>query len=170
MTLPQIAVFVVFPAAMAYAAASDLVSMTISNRLCLLLAAGFAVCAASVGLGWPQLALHLAAGSLVLVLCFGLFAAGWMGGGDAKLAAGTALWFGFEPLPAYLLATAIAGGILTLVLTQLRTAPLPVKAESWRWAKRLHGVQEGVPYGVALAFGALAVLPHAPIWRLAILG
>ncbi|HEV7335873.1 MAG TPA: prepilin peptidase [Bosea sp. (in: a-proteobacteria)] len=168
MSLPLIAILVIFPAAMAYAAASDIVTMTISNRLCLLLVAAFAICAISLGLSWSQIGWHLAAGVIVLLVGIALFAAGWVGGGDAKLVAATALWFGFEPLLPYLMVTAIAGGVLTLLLHQLRQAPLPGPAANWAWAKRLHGVQQGVPYGVALAFGALAVLPQTAIWRAAI--
>lgn len=168
MSLPLIAILVIFPAAMAYAAASDIVSMTISNRLCLFLVVAFGLCALSLGLSWSQIGWHVAAGLLVLFVGIGLFAAGWVGGGDAKLVAATALWFGFEPLLPYLLATALAGGVLTIVLYKLREAPLPGRAENWAWAKRLHGVQQGVPYGAALAFGALAVLPQTAIWRAAI--
>ncbi len=170
MSLSQIVILVVFPAVMAYAAASDIVSMTISNRLCLALVAAFALFAFSVGLSWPQIGWHLAAGLSVLVLCFGLFAAGWIGGGDAKLAAATALWFGFEQLLPYFLVAALAGGVLTFVILRLRALPLPERAERWDWARRLHGVEKGVPYGVALAFAALVILPETAIWRAAIGG
>jgi prepilin peptidase CpaA len=167
MSLPLIALLFVFPAAMAYAAASDLVSMTISNRLCLVLLATFAVCAATLGLGWNQFLWHLAAGGLVLVICFGMFAAGWIGGGDAKLAAVTALWFGFDQLMPYLSLAAIGGGVLTFVLLKLRSGPLPQVATGWSWARRLHSPKEGVPYGIALAFAALLVLPDSALWRAA---
>lgn len=168
MSLPLIALLFVFPAAMAYAAASDLVSMTISNRLCLVLLVTFAVCAAMLGLGWVELGWHLAAGGLVLVVCFGMFAAGWIGGGDAKLAAVTALWFGFDQLMPYLLVAALGGGVLTFAMLKLRSGPLPEVANGWSWARRLHSPKEGVPYGIALAFAALLVLPSTSIWRAAI--
>lgn len=168
MSLPLIVLLFVFPAAMAYAAASDLVSMTISNRLCLVLLAAFALCAGLLGLGWSQIGWHLAAGGLVLAICFGMFAAGWMGGGDAKLASVTALWFGFEQLMPYLTLAAVAGGVLTLILVKLRSAPLPEVAAGWSWARRLHSPEEGVPYGIALAFAALLVLPDSALWRAAI--
>jgi prepilin peptidase CpaA len=168
MSLPLIALLFVFPAAMAYAAASDLVTMTISNRLCLVLLAAFAVCAAALGLGWAQIGWHLASGGLVLVICFGMFAAGWIGGGDAKLAAVTALWFGFDQLMPYLLWAALGGGILTFALLKLRSGPLPELASGWSWARRLHSPKEGVPYGIALAFAALLVLPDTALWRAAV--
>ena len=170
MTPALIALLVVFPAAMAFAAASDLVSMTISNWLCLALVALFAVCTLLLGLSWAEVGWHLAAGSLVLVICFGLFAAGWIGGGDAKLAAATTLWFGFDHLMAYLLLASVFGGVLTLVILRLRAHPLPAVAESWSWARRLHAANQGVPYGIALAFAALFILPETAIWRAAIAG
>lgn len=168
MSLPLLFLLVIFPAAMAYAAASDLVTMTISNRLCLALVASFAICAIPLGLSWSEIGWHFAAGGLVLVVSFSLFAAGWIGGGDAKLVAATALWFGFEPLMPYLTVSAVFGGILTLAILRLRAYPLPAMAENWSWARRLHAPKEGVPYGIALAFGALFVLPETAIWRAAI--
>ncbi|KPF70695.1 peptidase [Bosea sp. AAP35] len=168
MSLPLIVLLFVFPAAMAYAAASDLVSMTISNRLCLVLLAAFAVCAGTLGIGWAQIGWHLGAGGLVLVICFGMFAAGWIGGGDAKLAAVTALWFGFDQLMPYLTLAAVGGGVLTFAVLTLRSAPLPGLALGWSWARRLHSPREGVPYGIALAFAALLVLPESALWRAAL--
>ncbi len=168
MSLSLIIMLGVFPFAMAYAAASDLVSMTISNRLCLSLVAAFAVCAALLGLSLTDIAWHLAAGFTVLVGAFGLFAAGWIGGGDAKLAAATALWFGFDQLMPYLLLSSAGGGLLTLLILQLRAQPLPAFAMNWGWAQRLHAPKEGVPYGIALAFTALFLLPETAIWQAAV--
>jgi prepilin peptidase CpaA len=157
-----------FPLAMAYAAASDLVSMTISNRLCLALIAGFALCAVVVGMELPEIGRHLAAGGLVLAVAFGFFAAGWIGGGDAKLVAAIALWFGFDQLVPYLAIAGVFGGILTMLILMLRARPLPAPAAGWNWARRLHAANQGVPYGIALAFAALFVLPETAIWRAAI--
>ncbi|HEV7325263.1 MAG TPA: prepilin peptidase [Bosea sp. (in: a-proteobacteria)] len=170
MSLAMIAVLVVFPAAMAYAAASDLTTMTIPNWLCLSLLAAFGLCAAVTNLGWVASGWHLAAGLTVLVACFGMFAAGWIGGGDAKLAAVTALWLGFEQLLPYLFITALGGGLLTVAILVLRASPLPAVASNWGWAQRLHDVKQGVPYGIALAAAALVVLPDTAIWRAAIGG
>ncbi|CAD5284750.1 Peptidase [Bosea sp. 62] len=167
MSLPLIVVLIVFPAAMAYAAASDLMTMTIPNWLCALLVVAFGVCAATIGFGLSAAIWHLAAGLLVLVVCFGMFAAGWIGGGDAKLAAATALWLGFEQLLPYLFVAALSGGMLTGVIMLLRAAPLPAMASNWAWAQRLHDVKQGVPYGIALAAAALVALPDTAIWRAA---
>ncbi|MGA7806530.1 prepilin peptidase, partial [Bradyrhizobium sp.] len=114
-----------FPALMAFAAASDLFTMTISNRVSLALVAGFVVLALLGGMGTSDMLSHLGAGATVLAVAFGCFAMGWIGGGDAKLAAAAALWFGFAELMNYLLYASLFGGALTLLLLQFRQWPLP---------------------------------------------
>ncbi len=117
-----------FPALMAFAAISDLFTMTISNRISLLLVAGFVLLAAFGGMSLQAISLHVAAGFAVLTFAFVCFALGWVGGGDAKLVAATALWFGFDHLMMYLVYASIAGGVLTLLILQLRQWPLPAAA------------------------------------------
>jgi prepilin signal peptidase PulO-like enzyme (type II secretory pathway) len=101
--LTDIIRLLLFPALMAFAASSDLLTMTISNRLSLALAASFFLLTLVIGLSLPAVGMHLAAAALVLAFAFGFFSQGWIGGGDAKLAAATALWFGFENLLDYLI-------------------------------------------------------------------
>ncbi len=149
-----------FPALMAFAAASDLFTMTISNRVSLMLAGGFLVLAALTGMPLQQVMLHLAAGLVVLVVAFGCFAMGWVGGGDAKVVSAAALWFGFSHLLEYLLYASLFGGALTLLLLQFRQWPLPYALGGQQWLQRLHDKQSGIPYGIALAVGALAVYPQ----------
>lgn len=160
----DLALLTIFPALMAYAAASDLVTMTIPNRLSLALIVAFAAFALASGLPWSAILMHVAAGALVLAVCFGMFASGWIGGGDAKLAATTALWFGFGPLAEYLLISTMAGGLLTILILFLRVQPLPAFTLNWGWVLRLHERNAGVPYGIALAGAALVVYPQSPIW------
>src|SRR6476646_10338136 len=121
----DIARLMLFPALMAFAAASDLFTMTISNRVSLALAAGFLALALLSGMAFYDILSHLGAGAAVLVVAFGCFAMGWIGGGDAKVAAAGALWFGFAHLMEYLLYASVFGGALTLLLIQLRQWPLP---------------------------------------------
>ena len=102
-----------FPALMAFAAASDLLTMTISNRVSLVLAAGFLALALLSGMAFYDILLHLGAGLTVLTIAFACFAMGWMGGGDAKVAAAAAMWFGFGHLLNYLLYASLFGGALT---------------------------------------------------------
>lgn len=163
----EILILSLFPLLMAYAAASDLLSMTISNRVSLILLIGFMVTALSVGLPWPEIALHAAAGAFVLAITFGMFAAGWIGGGDAKLAAVTALWLGWDRLIDYGICASLFGGALTLVLLQFRSYPLPRFSASMPWLLRLHHHKTGVPYGIALAAAGLAVYGDSSIWKAA---
>jgi prepilin peptidase CpaA len=148
-----------FPALMAFAASSDLLTMTISNRLSLALAASFFLLTIITGMSLTAIGMHLAAAALVLVVCFGFFSMGWIGGGDAKLAAATALWFGFDYLLDYLIYAALFGGVLTVLLLQFRRLPLPDMLARHAWILRLHNAGSGVPYGIALAAAALAVYP-----------
>jgi prepilin peptidase CpaA len=159
MTLTDLIRLLLFPALMAFAASSDLFTMTISNRLSLALAAGFVLLAVVTGMSLPAVGLHLAAGALVLVIAFGFFSQGWIGGGDAKLAAATALWFGFDHLLDYVTYASLFGGVLTLMLIQFRKLPLPAVLARQKWILRLHETGGGVPYGIALAAAALIVYP-----------
>ena len=149
-----------FPALMAFAAASDLFTMTISNRVSLALAAGFLALALLSGMGLTDILLHLGAGAAVLVVAFACFALGWVGGGDAKVAAGAALWFGFGHLMDYLVYASLFGGVLTLLLLQFRQWPLPYALAGQTWLLRLHAKESGIPYGIALAIGALMIYPE----------
>jgi prepilin peptidase CpaA len=148
-----------FPAMMAFAASSDLLTMTISNRVSLILAASFFVLAAMSGMPLVDVGTHLGAAAIVLTVSFVFFARGWIGGGDAKLAAATALWLGFDQLLNYLIYASLFGGLLTLAIMRFRLMPLPSALANQEWAKRLHRMDAGVPYGIALALAALAIYP-----------
>jgi prepilin peptidase CpaA len=151
-----------FPALMAFAASSDLFTMTISNRLSLALTGGFFLLALIIGMSLATLGMHLAAATLVLVIAFIFFSQGWIGGGDAKLAAATALWFGFAHLLDYLLYASLFGGVMTVLLLQFRRLMLPQMLARHQWIARLHDAGAGVPYGIALAAAALIVYPNTP--------
>jgi prepilin peptidase CpaA len=149
-----------FPALMAFAAASDLLTMTIPNRVSLLLIAGFFALAFITGMSWEAIGWHSLAGLSVLVVAFACFAFGWIGGGDAKVAAAAGLWFGFGYLLDYLVFAAIAGGVLTFLILAFRKWPLPPFLMSQDWLTRLHDKNTGIPYGIALAIGALLIYPN----------
>jgi len=155
----DLARLLMFPALMAFAAASDLFTMTISNRVSLGLAAGFLLLAVLSGMGPTAVLSHVGAGAVVLLVAFLCFAMGWIGGGDAKIAAAAALWFGFGHLMNYLLYASLFGGALTLLLIQFRQWPLPYPLATQAWLLRLHAKESGIPYGIALAIGALMIYP-----------
>jgi prepilin peptidase CpaA len=144
---------------MAFAAVMDLFTMTIPNRISILLVASFLVVAPLTGLGWEPFMWHLLTGSAVLALGILLFALGLVGGGDAKLLAAASLWLGFEHLGEYIVVVAVMGGLLSIVLLIYRAAVLPRWILSQPWAMRLHNKKEGIPYGLALAGAALWVFP-----------
>ncbi len=165
--IAQFLLMAVLPALLAVAAAFDLATFTIPNRLSLALAAAFVAFGLSAGLTSGAFAFHLLAGLIALVAGFALFALGYIGGGDAKLFAAAALWLGLRDLLAYTLAASVLGGLLTLTLLRLRQWPLPAGLARRGWILKLHEKSSGIPYGVALASGALVILPHAEILRLA---
>jgi prepilin peptidase CpaA len=108
---------------------------------------------------------HAGAGATVLAIKFTCFAMGWVGGGDAKVAAGAALWFGFDHLLNYLLYASLFGGALTILLLEFRQWPLPYALSGQAWLLRLHAKETGIPYGIALAIGALMIYPETEWMR-----
>ena len=136
-----------FPALMAFAAASDLFTMTISNRVSLLLIIGFFGMAVLSGMGWQAIGRarrrrrHRSA--RWPLRCFAM---GWIGGGDAKVASAAALWFGFDHLLEYLVYASLFGGALTLMLLQFRQWPLPGAA--LRPALAVTAAQQGERHSV----------------------
>jgi prepilin peptidase CpaA len=154
-----------FPAMMAFAASSDFFTMTIANRVSLILVGGFALLALVIGMTEADVLSHVAAGAAVLAAAFVCFAFGWIGSGDAKLAASVALWLGFAHLADYLLYASLLGGALTLLLIQFRALPLPQLLIDLQLAEQLHSKDGGVPYGIALAAAALLVYPQTEWMR-----
>ena len=157
--LTNTVLILLFPALMAFAASSDFFTMTISNRVTLILVAGFFALALYTGMNLDAVMWHTGAALAVLTVAFVFFARGWIGGGDAKLAAATALWLGFDHLMPYLLYASIFGGILTFAMIRFRLMPLPATLADQDWVKRLHKMDGGVPYGIALAAAALLIYP-----------
>jgi len=166
--IAQLFVLAVFPMLLAAAAGWDLASFTIPNAIPLALMAAFAVFAVVIQMPLSIAAAHLFGGFVGLVVGFALFALGYVGGGDAKLFACTALWLGVSDLMAYALFASVMGGALALMLMTARRIPLPAFMLREAWLVRLHDAKSGIPYGVALAAGALLVLPQTEIFRLAL--
>jgi prepilin peptidase CpaA len=158
----EAAILVVFPFAMLHAAISDMLSMTILNRVSLLLIGAFAVIAPMTGMASGEVLMHFAAFALVLAVCFCLFASGVMGGGDAKLLAATSLWFGMSmDLMEYLLISSLLGGVLTLMILQFRGSAVAVYAGQIEFLRRIGDSKEKIPYGIALGVGGLLMFPDS---------
>ena len=153
-----------FPALMALSASLDLVTMTISNRIPLALVFGYLLLAAALGLPPHAVLFDLSCGLVTLALTFLMYSFRWIGGGDAKLAAATALWMGWSLILAYGAAAAICGGLLALGLVSARATRLPGVLARQAWIARLHDASAGVPYGIALAAAGMIQYSHTRIW------
>lgn len=132
--------------ALAAAAAIDLRSRTIPNRLNLAVALGAIPFWWATGLSlWPDVALQLGIAALVFALFAIAFAIRAMGGGDVKLIAAVALWLPPEFVVALLMIMSLAGGALTLAML--------IRHRLARRSGRLE-----IPYGVAIAFGGICLI------------
>jgi prepilin peptidase CpaA len=128
------------------AAVIDVRTFTISNRLNLAVALLAPRYWWSIALPlWPGVALHIAFALGVFLLLSVAFYLGMMGGGDVKLAAALALWFSPIGTLRFLVFMSIAGGVLTILVMVLHRL------------RKKEGRPE-IPYGVAIAIGALAIL------------
>ncbi|SEQ61959.1 prepilin peptidase CpaA [Faunimonas pinastri] len=151
-----------FSLVMIYAGIMDLTTMKIRNVLVLALVVLYCVVAPFSALSWSEIGWSVAVALGVFVLTFIFFFLGWIGGGDAKLAAAAALWFGAGASLPFFIWTAVLGGVLTLALLLFRSWLLPASLAGIPWIERLHEKRGGIPYGAAMAPAALIVLPQTP--------
>ena len=161
-------IMVIFPLCLAFAALSDTLTMTIPNRVSLVLLASFAIIAPFTGMDLVTYGWHFAAGAIVFCVCFGLFAIGAMGGGDAKLLTATAVWFGLNmQLMTFLTYVALIGGLLTLAIVMLRSDRLAFV--TWRVPGIDHILKpkSGIPYGIAIGIAGLVCYPASPLMQYA---
>jgi prepilin peptidase CpaA len=155
----EYSLLLVFPALMIFAAMMDLFTMTIPNRISIVLVAIFLIAAPLTGMSWEQFFVHLGTGFGVLAIGITLFAFGFVGGGDAKLLAAASLWIGFNDLGQYMFAVVLLGGLLSVLLLMYRGMLPPSWLLNQQWALRLHNKNEGIPYGLALSGAALWIFP-----------
>jgi prepilin peptidase CpaA len=153
----------VLPFALAIAAISDLFTMKIPNWISLALVVLFVPVALFAGFSWGQVGFAFLAALAVFAVCFALFAANVMGGGDAKLLTGCALWFGYDPaLVAFLVAVAFAGGCVTIVILLIRAKADTVLAIGLPLPHALVTAKK-VPYAIAIAAGGFLTFLDAPL-------
>ena len=161
--MTQAIILVFFPLLAAFAMSQDLVTMTISNRVSILLIGGFILTAWLIGMDLQTFMWHWIAALAVFAGSFALFALRWIGGGDAKFVAASSLWLGWGSTLDYILMAAILGGVLTLGLLIFRANMMPMSWMKVSWIARLHDKKAGVPYGIALGAAALWVYPNT-LW------
>ncbi len=145
----------IFPGLIVFAAFSDLFTYRIPNWLSAAVAVAFLALAPVAGLNATAIAYHASCSLAVLLVGLIFFARGWIGGGDAKLAAAVALWLGWGSLYAFLVLAALAGGLLTVAILIARMPPFAAIYPGV--LSKLRSPGGGVPYGVAIAVSAVAV-------------
>jgi prepilin peptidase CpaA len=162
-----------FVFAMVSAAVSDLTTYKIRNNLILTLLLAYLAFAPIAGFTFQEIARSIAVAGGVLLVSFALFAAGWIGGGDAKLASVTTLWLGAHNALAYFWLLSVLGGALAIVVYFCRMWPMPEWLAKTRSIARLRARAQGteLPYGVAITLAGLCVLPSTPwmadiVWRI----
>ncbi len=160
----MIFLMVLFLSAVVYAAVSDLFSMKIPNALCLALIILFIPAAWLSDMSAAAIGYSLGVAVAVFAVCFLLFVLNVMGGGDAKLLTALALWFGLTPaLLVFLVNVAFAGGVLTLAILAIRWKSHLV-TDRGVWLPASLTTAKKIPYGIAIAAGALMAMPQAPIF------
>ena len=157
------AVVLAFAFLMIFAAVNDVRGYTIPNWIAAALVALWPVAAYASGLGWIGAGAHLLVGLVALAAGMALWAPGFVGGGDAKLFAAAALWFGWPDVLGFLVVACIVGGALALTLVALRTAAPALRLSPERVAGTPLAQGAPAPYAVALAAGALIVIPAGPL-------
>lgn len=162
MDVLQLIALGVFPALVIAGGLRDLTTMTIPNWISLALVGAFFPAALLVGVGPADIASHVGVGAAALLAGMAMFALGWIGGGDAKLLAASCLWMGMEGVAPFLLLTGVAGGAFCLLLMTARQYfPLMAPTVSQGWVVNLMQPKGDIPYGVAIAVGALTALPES---------
>lgn len=155
----------VFPAAVIFAAVRDLTTFTIPNWISLAVIVLFFPIALIIHLPTPRLEGAVLACVVALVLGVGMFALGWIGGGDAKLFAASALWMGWPAVLPFLIWTSVAGGVLSLSLLASRKLAGYYSLGGPAWFGRLMQPDGAVPYGLAIAAGALIAFPSSALFH-----
>jgi prepilin peptidase CpaA len=163
-------IFVIPPICLVLAALTDFLEMKIPNRIPLILLAAFVVIAPFSGLTLTEFGWHVAAAAIVFAVCFGLFAINVMGGGDAKLLTGAAIWFGFNhSLFEFLAYTGFLGGVLTVMVIAMRANWEKFAAIGVKLPKTLM-VANKIPYAIAIGAAGLMAYPQSPLMIAALSG
>jgi prepilin peptidase CpaA len=153
----------VMPALVIVGGLKDLTSMKIPNWISGALVLSFFPVALVVGLPPLTVAAHAGVGALALVVGAGMFALRWIGGGDAKLMAASCLWLGLAGSGIFLVYTGLMGGLFCLMLMFARTWSRPYLFGAPGWVVQLMEPKGDIPYGVAIAAGALLAYPASPL-------
>jgi len=151
----------ILPCLVIVAGLRDLTTMTIPNWISGLLILGFFPTAFMVGLSPMTVAIHVGVAMAGLFIGMGLFSLRFIGGGDAKLMAAASLWLGLTGSGLFVLWTGVVGGVFCLALMFARFSLQPYFMRAPGWVVTLMNPKGDIPYGVAIAAGALMAFPSS---------
>lgn len=147
-----------FTAGLLAAALSDHLSRRIPNGVVIGLVALY-VAALAAGVAPTTAASGLGAAAITLAVTYPLFHFNVFGAGDAKLFTAAALYAGLPRLGTFALITVLVGGAIALGIIIFRPGRA-IRAMTTR--RRDPNEKSGIPYGVAIALGALATAWMTP--------
>lgn len=157
-----------FPLLMILGGAVDVMTRRIPNSLVVGTAALFLPAALVTGMPLWIMSLHVATAAVLLALGFGLFSFGVVGGGDAKMMAAAGLWLGFPCSILFITFSALAGGLLAAAMGLWFLVTMEGGVHSAWFDKTVAPLKPSVPYGFALAAGAILATPFSWWMRAAI--
>ncbi len=155
----------ILPILMIVAAASDVTTYRIPNWLTGLTAFAFLPVAYLSGMPMAEFGSHLLTGIVLFVVGYIFFTLRLFGGGDAKLMAAAGLWFGFGQSLNFLFLTVLAGGVLALAVALLALIQMHFDISGASFGQSLKKLSPKVPYGLALAVGAILAFPQTWIMQ-----
>jgi len=141
------------------AGAYDFLTLRIPNWLNALIVLAFFPMALMTGMPAETMLWHGLTAVVILVVGFGLFSGGFIGGGDAKLLAAAGFWIGWPAAGPFLVFTALAGGVLAIAFQVWGMLRIEQEVREIGWAKRLLSFKADLPYGIAIAAGAILAFP-----------
>ena len=147
------------------AAISDLTRFKIPNKYPFFISLLFFISSALVNWSWWFVIYNLLTALVILLICFLLFIKRYIGGGDAKLFSAISLWSGLNGLYEFVLVMAFSGGGLSILLILFRKLTLSPVLKRIYWINQLHSNKNQIPYGLAIAFGALVTFDQFPIFK-----
>jgi prepilin peptidase CpaA len=157
LTMTDLLILTLFPTLVVAAAIGDVLTLRIPNWLNAATALSVLPMAVLAGMPLDVAQWHLLGGAVLLVFGFTLFARGYIGGGDAKLMAAVGLWIGWSALLPFVIVTSLAGGALAILYKVGQLVQTDLEVRDVAWLKRVIRTDLKLPYGIAIATGALWV-------------
>ncbi len=145
----------------ALAARSDYKGFKIPNIVPIVIVLAFAVSYSVLTLTeqrdvfFKPIGVHIGAALLVLMVTGAMFALKQLGAGDSKFATAIALWVGLQGLAPFLFYMALTGGVVAAISLSLRKWKPVKNPVEGSWVDAAQKGSGNVPYGIAIAVGAL---------------